>query len=56
MNRRHGNPNYGPGNPDYEYDAWRDRRDQAADDAQQQAAEERRRAEEEQSQPQGERA
>lgn len=33
-------------NPDYAYDTWRDRRDEAADHAQQQADEERRRAEE----------
>lgn len=50
MPRRH-NEFYGPGNEDYEYDAWRDRRDEAADHAQQQADEERRRAEE-QPQPQ----
>lgn len=32
-------------NEDYAYDAWRDRRDQAADHAQQQADDERRRDE-----------
>lgn len=48
---RNGNPEdlpYGPGNPDYEYDAERQRRDEE-DSGQQQADNDQRRADEEQS-------